>query len=47
MEKKEDMSNEDFNIILGILAKYHLNNLHQVAILLKALRQIGFKNIKV
>jgi len=36
MEKKEDMSNEDFNI-----------NLHQVDILLKALRRIGFKNIKV
>jgi len=47
MEKKEDMSNEDFNIILDILAKYNSNSLDQVAILLNALRQIGFKNIKV
>jgi len=47
MEKKEDMSNEDFNAILDILAKYNSNSLDEVVILLKALRNMGFENIKV
>jgi len=47
MEKKEDMSNEDFNAILDILAKYNSNSLDEVVILLEALRNMGFENIKV
>ena len=47
MDKNENMSEEDFNAILDILAKYNSNRLDQVAILLKALRKMGFKNIKV
>jgi len=45
--KNEDMSIEDFNTILDILTKYDSNSLDQVAILVKALMQIGFKNIRV
>jgi len=47
MDKNEDMSIEDFNTILDILTKYDSNSLDQVAILVKALMQIGFKNIKM
>jgi len=47
MDKNKDMSKEDFNAIVDILTKYDSNSLNQVAILCRALRQMGFKNIKV
>jgi len=46
-DKNKDMSKEDFNAIVGILAKYNSTNLNQVGILCRALRQMGFKNIKM